>query len=312
MQTTDLDAVLEWRNDENVRSCMYTNHVIERDEHRAWWARCQMEPGRHNLVAEIEGDPVGFVSFTGAKGRGATASWAFFAKPGATKGTGTAMELAALHFAFSTLELGKLECEVLSFNDPVVRLHLRHGFRIEGRLKGSYEREGRRFDIIRLGMTAEAWTRYIRPHLESLQGQRDPEIGTSVIRQVTLDADAVGHFAAATGDNNPIHSEPLTDIGNGVKGAIAHGMLLASQFSRLFSEIRPGPGSIYVAQEIQFIRPVQVGAAVTVKATVIARIGRRYTFETEILTAEGLACRGTAEVLAAKGACARSRPELSV
>ena len=68
------------------------------------------------------------------------------------------MELLALDYAFNELGLHKLSCEVLAFNTPVIKLHEKFGFKVEGILRDQYHREGTFIDIYRLGLLASEWT----------------------------------------------------------------------------------------------------------------------------------------------------------
>tara|TARA_R100001129_G_scaffold179391_1_gene156157 strand:+ start:6869 stop:7114 length:246 start_codon:yes stop_codon:yes gene_type:complete len=67
------------------------------------------------------------------------------------------MESLALLYAFESLNLNKLCCEVLSFNEPVVKFHQRFGFEIEGTLKEHYFRDGEAFDVVLLALFKSSW-----------------------------------------------------------------------------------------------------------------------------------------------------------
>jgi 3-hydroxybutyryl-CoA dehydratase len=69
----------------------------------------------------------------------------------------------------------------------------------------------------------------------------------------------VKSFAKLTGDYNPIHIDDAFASTSIFKNRIAHGMLVASQFSTMIANDYPGPGSIYLSQTIQFIKPCYIG-----------------------------------------------------
>ena len=54
------------------------------------------------------------------------------------------------------------------------------------------------------------------------------------------------------------------------KGRIAHGMLTASFISTVLGTKLPGPGCIYVSQNLKFKAPVRIGDTVTARVTVTA------------------------------------------
>ena len=73
-------------------------------------------------------------------------------------------------------------------------------------------------------------------------------------------------FAAVSGDNNAIHTNEEFAATTIFKGRIAHGMLSASVISAALANKLPGPGAIYMSQNLRFRAPVRAGD--TVHATV--------------------------------------------
>ena len=68
----------------------------------------------------------------------------------------------------------------------------------------------------------------------------------------------VNRFAEATGDHNPIHSDPDYAAQTPFRRPIIHGMLSAGVFSRLLGTQFPGEGTIYLRQMLEFKRPMYV------------------------------------------------------
>ena len=76
-------------------------------------------------------------------------------------------------------------------------------------------------------------------------------------------------FAAASGDNNALHiNETVREI-HPFGGRIAHGFLTASVISAAVANRLPGPGAIYISQQMSFKAPVRPGD--TVEATVLVK-----------------------------------------
>lgn len=94
------------------------------------------------------------------------------------------------------------------------------------------------------------------------------EVGHSarLLRTVTLED--IQAFAAVSGDINPAHLNPEYADATMFHGVIAHGMLGAALISALFGTQFPGPGTIYLGQELKFTKPVRIGDTLTVLATV--------------------------------------------
>jgi 3-hydroxybutyryl-CoA dehydratase len=81
-------------------------------------------------------------------------------------------------------------------------------------------------------------------------------------------------FAAVSGDNNAIHTNEEFAATTIFKGRIAHGMLSASVISAALANKLPGPGAIYMSQNLRFRAPVRAGdtvhATVTIKERSVA------------------------------------------
>lgn len=67
------------------------------------------------------------------------------------------MEYLALEYAFHNMQLHKLCCEVLAFNAPVIKLHQKFGFKVEGILREQHLIDETFVDVYRLGVLAPEW-----------------------------------------------------------------------------------------------------------------------------------------------------------
>lgn len=66
----------------------------------------------------------------------------------------------------------------------------------------------------------------------------------------------VDNFAKASGDYNPIHLDSDFAKQSVFKRRIIHGFLGASIFSKVFGTIFPGSGTIYLKQDLKFLKPM--------------------------------------------------------
>ncbi|MEU2348197.1 SDR family oxidoreductase [Modestobacter sp. NPDC049651] len=94
----------------------------------------------------------------------------------------------------------------------------------------------------------------------------------SLVRTIT-EAD-VRRFVDMTGDDNPLHVDPAYAETTAFKDVVVHGMLGASFLSTVIGTQLPGPGALWVSQDLEFLRPVRLGDELTVSATVAAKHGR--------------------------------------
>jgi len=76
-------------------------------------------------------------------------------------------------------------------------------------------------------------------------------------------------FADISGDHNPIHIDPEFAASTRFERPIVHGMLTAGMISAVLGMQLPGPGCIYLKQELNFRAPVYFGDTITAKVIVI-------------------------------------------
>ncbi len=158
MAEDDLEMVLAWRNLEMVRANMYTDHVISLEEHRKWFAHAKQDPKTVYLICERHGIPIGVVNFVEIDRKNNKAYWGFYlGDEEGPRGRGSAMEFLALEYAFDVLNLHKLCAEVFSFNQPVIRLHSKFGFKAEGCFRRHILKNGQYEDIVPIALFREEW-----------------------------------------------------------------------------------------------------------------------------------------------------------
>jgi 3-hydroxybutyryl-CoA dehydratase len=90
---------------------------------------------------------------------------------------------------------------------------------------------------------------------------------TAFYGRTVTEADVV-LFAGISGDSNPVHMNELYAARTMFKGRIVHGMLSASFISTAIASKLPGPGSIYLSQNLKFRAPVRAGDTVEAQITV--------------------------------------------
>ncbi len=97
----------------------------------------------------------------------------------------------------------------------------------------------------------------------------DLEEGMSEIYGRTVTEADITLFAGISGDVNPLHLNHEFAAETLFAGPVAHGMLTASFISTVIGTKLPGPGCIYVAQNLRFTAPVRAGDTVTARITVV-------------------------------------------
>jgi acyl dehydratase len=100
-------------------------------------------------------------------------------------------------------------------------------------------------------------------------------VGEEATLTRTISPKTIREYVEASGDGNPIHSDPAFAAATRFGRIIAPGMLTAGLISAVIGTRLPGPGTVYLSQDLRFLRPVYVGDVVTARATVTARLPER-------------------------------------
>ena len=98
---------------------------------------------------------------------------------------------------------------------------------------------------------------------------QDLYIGQKASIQKTFSAADVALFAGVSLDVNPIHMSEGAAKDSLFGKRIVHGMLTASLISAVLGIQLPGPGTIYLGQELKFMAPVFLGDDITATVEIV-------------------------------------------
>lgn len=116
------------------------------------------------------------------------------------------------------------------------------------------------------------------------------KIGDTASFEKTITETDVYLYAGVSGDINPAHINEVAMKESMFGGRIVHGMLTAGLVSAVLGTQLPGPGTIYLGQELRFKAPVRFGDTVKATATVVERLEEknRLILETVCTNQEGV------------------------
>ena len=96
----------------------------------------------------------------------------------------------------------------------------------------------------------------------------DIKIGDEASLTRTITEVHIVNYAGLTGDWNPMHADAEHAAQSMFGERIAHGMLVAGLISAMLGTQLPGPNSIYLGQDLNFVAPVKIGDTLKVIVTV--------------------------------------------
>ncbi len=124
--------------------------------------------------------------------------------------------------------------------------------------------------------------------------------GDAVELTKTVTESYIYMFAGLSGDVNPAHLDESYAEKTPFKKRIAHGMLTAGYISAILGNQLPGPGTIYMGQDLKFLAPVFIGDTITVRVEVAELIPEKNQVRMKttctnqdgklVLTGEALVC----------------------
>jgi acyl dehydratase len=114
-------------------------------------------------------------------------------------------------------------------------------------------------------------------------------IGDEASLSKTITGEDIRRFADLLGDHNPIHVDEEYARTTPFGRPLAHGMLVASLVSSVLAQQMPGPGTVYLGQDLRFKAPVFAGDTITAKAVMreIRADKPIYTLETVCVNQNG-------------------------
>lgn len=100
----------------------------------------------------------------------------------------------------------------------------------------------------------------------------DFKVGMKAHTSKTITETDVILFAGVSTDINPVHLDEET-AKKGIFGKrVAHGILVSGLISAVLGNKLPGPGSIYMGQELKFLAPVFIGDTITAEVEIVELI----------------------------------------
>lgn len=127
----------------------------------------------------------------------------------------------------------------------------------------------------------------------------DLRVGQQATFSKTINDADILLFAGVSGDHNAIHVNEEFAATTRFGGRIAHGFLTASVISAAVANQLPGPGTVYISQQLNFRAPVRPGQTVdaVVRVSAIDAVRRRVTLDTVCRVGDTVVVDGQALVM---------------
>ena len=151
--------VLEIRNEEYIREWMFTENIINAEDHFAWIERLKTDKSQICLIIIDEKDqPFGAVNIKNIDKQNEIAELGFYKSQYIDeKGLMTNSLSTAIDFSFNVLRLEKIYSEVFEGNTKSLAIHKKLLFTEEGFLRLHKIKRGRRIGVHLFGLLKDEW-----------------------------------------------------------------------------------------------------------------------------------------------------------
>lgn len=99
---------------------------------------------------------------------------------------------------------------------------------------------------------------------------RPPAPGATARRSLTVTEESLELYARLTGDRNPLHFDEAFASATRFGARVAQGGITAGILNALVAMDLPGPGSVFMSQELRYLAPVRVGETITGEVEVLS------------------------------------------
>jgi RimJ/RimL family protein N-acetyltransferase len=168
---TDFELFFKWVNDPEVIRYLLRLIPTYRHQQLAWF---QSLPNSTDIIFSVEtiqGNTIGTIGLENINYLNGTAcTWQIIGeKQFRGQGFGTEAKILLLDYGFNTLRLEKINSEIIAANKISLHYNKKLGFREEGVLRNQVFREGKRHDLVLLGILREEFAEILEKYREISQ-----------------------------------------------------------------------------------------------------------------------------------------------
>ncbi len=155
----DLRRCVKWFSDPQVTHFLGRSTGVTLAEEERWFRDYERKPDEQIFAIEVDGRHVGNLGLHRVDRVHRKADLGIVIGEPAlwSRGHGTDAIRVALRYAFGALGLNKVSLDVLEYNDRAIRAYENCGFQREGVHREDIYKDGRFFNVLRMGILAREW-----------------------------------------------------------------------------------------------------------------------------------------------------------
>ena len=159
IEEKDLEDIMRWRMDPEITKYMNTTPKLTLEGQKKWFAAIRENSDVQYWIIEVDGQGAGVINLTGLNREDGVLGWAYYVgeKKLRSMKLALAREMSLYDYIFDELHKKSLIGDIFTLNKGVIQLHLLCGSRIVEEKKNHVCKEGIRYDVTFMEMTAEHW-----------------------------------------------------------------------------------------------------------------------------------------------------------
>ena len=159
LKEEDIELVREWRNSPEVSQYMFGDDFITKEQQERWFDSINRETKSKYWIIKYEEKKLGVASIVRIDKNLQSCHWGFYLGDSSIRGAGigTKVEYNVIKYVFDCLNLNKLQCEVFTTNEKVIKMQEKFGFRREAYYREHCIKKNKKIDVVGLALLQSEW-----------------------------------------------------------------------------------------------------------------------------------------------------------
>lgn len=152
-----LELILKWRTLPHVQAGMITQVENNLEKHLEWFSKINRDEESKYWIINFNLVPIGVINLTRIDYLNSRCSAGFYIG-NLDYRAGSAFVLPYLYnYVFYNLEFNKIYGEVLASNNPIIKIHKLHGFKVVGKYQQHKVKNESKLEILMIELTSNDW-----------------------------------------------------------------------------------------------------------------------------------------------------------
>ncbi|MEW6195430.1 MAG: UDP-4-amino-4,6-dideoxy-N-acetyl-beta-L-altrosamine N-acetyltransferase [Bacteroidota bacterium] len=147
-----LALMVRWRNDLNVSNMLFDRGRYTLTKQKKWFEKSKKDKSRKQfiIIENKNSTPIGAINLMQIDRKNFHCDWGYYIGETSFRMGGFAVEAEymILKYAFEKLKMNKVYCQTLSYNNKVINIHNKFGFKTDGVLRRHYKEKKSYTDVV--------------------------------------------------------------------------------------------------------------------------------------------------------------------